>query len=78
MTARCRLSAQSSAPTLWRNRDFLKLWSAQTISQFGSRVTLLALPLAAALLLGASPAEIGILSAAGTAPFLLLGLFAGV
>jgi MFS family permease len=63
---------------LWRHANFLRLWIGQTISQFGSQITLLALPLTAALTLHATPAEMGILSAAETAPFLLVGLFAGV
>jgi len=66
------------AATLWRHRDFTKLWAGQTISQFGSQITPLALPLTAALILHATPAEMGILSAVETAPFLLVGLFAGV
>lgn len=70
--------AGSSPTTLWRHRDFLKLWIGQTISVFGSQFTGLALPLIAALTLNASPAEMGILLAADTAPFLLVGLFAGV
>lgn len=63
---------------LWRHPDFLKLWAGQTVSQFGSQITLLALPLTAALTLHASAANMGFLAAAGTAPFLLFGLFAGV
>ncbi len=63
---------------LWLHSDFLKLWTGQTISQFGSQVTILALPLAAALTLHASVAEIGLLSAMSTLPFLLFGLIAGV
>ena len=39
--------------SLWRHGDFLRLWSAHTISQFGSQVTALALPLAAILVLDA-------------------------
>lgn len=65
-------------PTLWRHRDFMKLWSAQTISLIGSQVTVLALPLTAILLLRASAQEVGLLTAAGYLPFLLLGLPAGV
>ena len=64
--------------TLWRHTDFLKLWAGQTISVFGSQFTMLALPLIAALTLHASPFEMGVLSALETAPFLLVGLFAGV
>lgn len=63
---------------LWRHSEFLKLWAGQTISQFGSQVTLLALPLTAALTLHATAADMGLLSAAETAPFLLVGLLAGV
>ncbi len=64
--------------SLWRNADFLKLWAGQTVSQFGSQVTVVALPLTAALTLHASAAQMGFLAASGTAPFLLIGLFAGV
>ncbi len=64
--------------SLWRHADFLKLWAGQTVSQFGSQVTVLALPLTAALTLHASAANMGFLAAASTAPFLVLGLFAGV
>ena len=32
---------------LWRHPDFIKLWSAETVSQFGTQFTLLALPLVA-------------------------------
>jgi MFS family permease len=60
------------------NPDFLKLWAGETVSLFGSQVTTLAIPLTAALALGATPAQMGLLSAAGFAPFLLLTLFAGV
>jgi MFS family permease len=54
------------------------LWGAQTISQFGTQVTLLALPLAAILTLDASALEASILGALEYAPFLGLTLFAGV
>ncbi|MDQ6601536.1 MAG: MFS transporter, partial [Chloroflexota bacterium] len=63
---------------LWRHADFLKLWAGQTVSQFGSQVTVLALPLTAALTLHANAANMGFLAAASTAPFLVFGLFAGV
>ena len=63
---------------LWRNPDFLKLWAGQTVSAFGDQVSLLALPLTAVLVLGATPAQMGFLGAAETAPYLLVGLFAGV
>jgi MFS family permease len=63
---------------LARNTDFAKLWTAQTISQFGSRITREGLPLAAVLNLAASPAQMGILTALSAAPVLVVGLFAGV
>ena len=58
--------------------DFLKLWSGQTISQFGSGITGSALPLTAVLMLGASPFQMGLLVAAEALRFALFGLFAGV
>jgi MFS family permease len=63
---------------LGRHPDFLKLRSGQTISLVGSEITLLVLPLTAILVLKATPIELGILSAAQSAPFLLLSLPAGV
>ena len=70
------MSTQSAG--LWRNTDFVKLWSAQTISGLGSAVSFLALPLIAASLLNATPFQMGVLAAVRTLPALLLGLFAGV
>lgn len=63
---------------LWGHTDFLKLWAGQTVSVFGTQVTLLALSLAAVLTLNASAWEMGLLSAAERAPFLLAALFVGV
>src|SRR5262245_30662676 len=63
---------------LWQDREFLKFWAASAISDVGSQVTTLALPLIAALMLGATPWQMGLLSAAGAAPVLVVGLFAGV
>jgi MFS family permease len=63
---------------LWRNKDFLKLWTSETISVFGSQITNLALPLTAALMLHATPFQMGMLEAMATLPFALFSLFAGV
>ena len=63
---------------LWRHADFVKLWTGQTISLFGSQITFLALPLTAVLVLNATPAQMGFLTAAGALPSLLVGLFVGV
>ncbi|MCW5850762.1 MAG: MFS transporter [Anaerolineae bacterium] len=63
---------------LWNNSDFVKLWSAQVVSQLGSRITREGLPLAAVLVLQATPVQMGILTAIGALPILLIGLLAGV
>jgi MFS family permease len=63
---------------LWRHPDFVRLWSAHTISRFGSEVSQLAIPLTAALVLNASAFQMGLLGTFEFAPFLLLSLFAGV
>jgi len=53
------------------------LWSGQTISEMGSAVTQLALPLTAVVALGATTFQVGLLSAAATAAFALIALPAG-
>ena len=63
--------------SLWRHPDFRRFWAGQTLSFFGSEVTLLALPLTAVVTLDASGVEMGLLAAAGTTPALAVGLFAG-
>jgi MFS family permease len=57
--------------------DFRQLFVADTISQVGSQVTQIALPLVAILALDATPLEVGVLAACETAAFLLVGLPAG-
>ncbi len=64
--------------TLFRQRDFRRLWIGESISAVGSQITLLALPLMAVLVLGATPLELGLLTAAGLAPWVLFALFVGV
>ncbi|HVD25756.1 MAG TPA: hypothetical protein VNB86_07140, partial [Gaiellaceae bacterium] len=61
-------------PRLIRQPEFLKLWSAQSISMLGDQVTLLALPLTAVLTLDASAAQMGLLVAAELMPHLLFSL----
>ena len=53
------------------------MWTASAISDVGSQVTAVALPLLAALSLGATPWQMGLLSAAESVPTVLIGLFAG-
>lgn len=64
--------------SLWRNASFLRLWIAQTISGFGSKITALAIPLTATYMLHATPAQMGLLLFASQLPDLLFGLIAGV
>jgi MFS family permease len=66
-----------SERTLWRHGDFMKLWTGQTVSEFGSVVTRTALPLTAILTLHASAFEVGFLVASASTAVLLVGLFAG-
>jgi len=63
---------------LWRNGDFLFLWSAQTVSEFGSQVTNLALPLAAIYVLKATTFEVAALGVVEFLPFVLFSIPPGV
>ena len=63
---------------LWRDGEFLKLWGGQSISELGSQVSQLALPTVAILLLGATPFQVGLLTALEFLAFPTLGLVAGV
>ncbi len=67
----------AAAKSLWRDRDFLLLWGGQTISEIGSNIMQITLPLVALLTLNASTFEVGLLTAATTLPFLLVALPAG-
>src|SRR5215831_16810800 len=64
--------------SLWVNRDFLALWTGQTISGLGSRITREGVPLTALLVLHAGAFEMGLLSALGGTAALVFGLAAGV
>lgn len=66
------------AVSLAHHPDFLKLWTGQTVSIFGSLITRVALPLLAILTLGASPLQVALLQMADGAPPLLAGPWAGV
>src|SRR5439155_1091443 len=58
--------------------DFQRLWAGQTISELGSQVTLVALPLTAILVLHASAFAVAVLSSFELLPFLVFGVVAGV
>jgi MFS family permease len=63
---------------LWRHADFLKLWSAQSISTFGTQISGIALPLVALYVLHATAFQVAALSTVEFLPFLLFTLPAGV
>lgn len=67
---------QIARSPLWRHRNFLRLWTAQAVSAFGSRITRTALPIIAVKSLGATPLDVSILGALGVAPGVAVGLFA--
>src|SRR6476646_7970729 len=63
---------------LWLSASFRRLWLSLTVTSFGAQITNLALPLTAALLLHATPLQMGVLVALETLPFALFSLHAGV
>ncbi|HEV2414040.1 MAG TPA: MFS transporter [Candidatus Dormibacteraeota bacterium] len=60
------------------NREFLKFWLGQSVSLLGNQFTQLALPLAAAVTLHATPIEMGLLGAMRFLPGIVVGFPAGV
>ena len=76
MTA-AEASAPTPAPSLWRHGGFLRLWAGETASQFGEQFGNLAIPVIAVSVLGATSFEVGLLNAAETLAFLVIGLPAG-
>jgi MFS family permease len=64
--------------SLLRAPDFLKLWIGQSISAFGTQVTILAVPILAAAALRVSPLEFGLLATIEFMPVVILSLPAGV
>jgi MFS family permease len=62
---------------LWHHLDFRRLWIGETVSQFGTMVSQLALPLVAILVVHASTFEVGLLTAFESLAFLIVGLPAG-
>jgi MFS family permease len=69
--------ASLTRPSLWRQRDFIRLWSAATVSALGSQVTVIAVPYIALTMLGASVFQVSTLAAVEMLPFLLFTLPAG-
>lgn len=72
-----RSVTSSTRRSLWRDSNFLTMWTGQALSQFGEQITGLAIPVLAVLLLQATEFQVGLLNAAGVAAFLIVGLPAG-
>jgi MFS family permease len=73
------LNRFSLSPTdLLRDRTYRRLWTSIVISSFGGQVTLLAVPLTAAVLMHAAPTQMGLLTAMELIPFALFSLPTGV
>ena len=66
------------ANDLLRDATYRRLWLSILISSFGGQITMLALPLTAAVLLHATPSQMGVLTAMELLPFVLLSLPSGV
>ena len=71
------MTSTSTPPSLWRDRQFLKLWAGETTSAIGSQFGALAIPFLAVSVLEATEFQVGVLGAVGTVAFLLIGLPAG-
>lgn len=69
-------TAQVERQSLWRNRDFMLLWSGQGVSVLGTRISGLALPLLV-LATTHSVVQAGLITSARMLPYLVLGLPAG-
>jgi MFS family permease len=76
-TGRDDKAATKKAVPLWRNLDYLLLWTGQSISDIGSSVSMLAFPLLM-LAITHSPAQAGFVGAFNAAPIVIFSLFAGV
>ena len=61
---------------MWQDSEFVKFWVSRTVSNFGTLMG--ALQFVAVLVLHATPLQMGILSALGVAPSILIGFFIGV
>jgi MFS family permease len=66
------------ANDLLRDATYRRLWTSILVSSLGGQVTMLALPLTAAVLLNATPTQMGLLTAMEIVPFVLFSLPSGV
>src|SRR3954454_817149 len=70
------MTEPSGIASIWRNRDFVLIWSAQSLSDLGTGLSQLAYPLLMLAITG-SPAQAGALAAVRALPYVLFGLPAG-
>jgi MFS family permease len=70
-------AAPSRRPSLWRHVEYVKLWTAATISQMGSQVSLIAIPFIAAVVLHAAAFQVALLGTFEMLPFIFFALPAG-
>jgi MFS family permease len=72
--------ASPTAPrrSLFRHPNYARLWTAATVSLFGTQVSQIAIPFIAAVVLNASAGQVGLLTTIEFLPFLLFALPAGV
>jgi MFS family permease len=74
----CAISGSPSASrSLYRHADFMKLWTGETISLFGTRIGSVAMSFAAVITLKATPFQMGLLSAGGYLPSVVFSLVTG-
>lgn len=65
------------AADVFRHRDFRRFWAAETVSEFGTYVTTIALQVLVVVTLSGTATEVGLLNATRWAPYLLFGLVVG-
>jgi predicted MFS family arabinose efflux permease len=68
---------RSASSSLYRHADFMKLWTGETISLFGTRIGSVAMSFAAVITMRATPFQMGLLSAAGFLPSVVFSLVTG-
>jgi MFS family permease len=74
-----RTTARTVRPaSILRDRNFLRLWTGETISILGTTISDFAIAIVAVLTLQATPQQIGLMRALGEAPAIVIGLFVGV
>lgn len=71
------ITNRRSGGRLWRHPAFMLFWSGETVSLFGTQVTLLALPLTAVLTLHATAPQLGVIRFVEALPYVLFTLIFG-